>query len=82
MEMHIRLAQCGLVHCDFNEFNVMIDDNEILTVIDFPQMVSTSHVNAGYYFDRDINQLRVFFERRYDFKASSVPTLADCSVRF
>ena len=81
MEMHIRLAQCGLVHCDFNEFNVMIDEDEELTLIDFPQMVSTVHENAGYYFDRDIQQLRVFFERRYDFKASSVPTLADVGVK-
>ena len=23
-----RLAQCGLVHCDFNEFNIMCDDDE------------------------------------------------------
>ena len=38
MELHIRLAQCGLVHCDFNEFNVMISDNEEITLIDFPQV--------------------------------------------
>ena len=81
MELHIRLAQCGLVHCDFNEFNVMINDKEELTVIDFPQMVSTSHKNAAYYFNRDVECLRLFFERRYGFQASSVPTLADCTTR-
>ena len=81
MELHIRLAQCGLVHCDFNEFNVMINDNEELTMIDFPQMVSTSHKNAAYYFNRDVECLRLFFERRYGFSASSVPTLADCTTR-
>jgi RIO kinase 2 len=32
MELHIRLARCGLVHCDFNEFNVMINEQEELTV--------------------------------------------------
>ena len=81
MELHIRLAQCGLVHCDFNEFNVMINDEEELTMIDFPQMVSTSHRNAAYYFNRDVECLRLFFERRYGFQASSVPTLADCTTR-
>ena len=25
-----------------------------ITLIDFPQMVSTSHANAEYYFDRDV----------------------------
>ena len=43
-------------------------------------MVSTSHANAAYYFDRDVECLRLFFERRYGFSATSVPSLADCTV--
>ena len=39
----IRLAEFGLVHGDFNEFNLLIDDEENITIIDFPQMVSTCH---------------------------------------
>ena len=50
MDLIVRLAQHGLVHGDFNEFNMMIDDNEKLTMLDFPQMISTSHKNAQYYF--------------------------------
>ncbi|KAF3598115.1 hypothetical protein DY000_02026475 [Brassica cretica] len=42
----VRLAEHGLIHCDFNEFNIMIDDEEKITMIDFPQMVSVSHQNA------------------------------------
>ncbi|KAI8023180.1 G patch domain-containing protein TGH [Camellia lanceoleosa] len=42
----VRLAEHGLIHCDFNEFNIMIDDDEKVTMIDFPQMVSRSHRNA------------------------------------
>ncbi|KAI8024641.1 G patch domain-containing protein TGH [Camellia lanceoleosa] len=42
----VRLAEHGLIHCDFNEFNIMIDDDEKVTMIDFPQMVSVSHRNA------------------------------------
>lgn len=45
-----RLASCGLIHCDFNEFNLMIDDDLHLTLIDFPQMISTDHENAELYF--------------------------------
>ena len=41
-----RLAQCGLIHCDFNEFNSILHEDETITMIDFPQMVSTSHPNA------------------------------------
>lgn len=46
MAMLLRLAQRGLIHCDFNEFNLMVDDHETITLIDFPQMVSTLHENA------------------------------------
>ena len=54
IDLIVRLAQHGLIHGDFNEFNLMINDDEKLTLIDFPQMVSTTHSNAAYYFDRDV----------------------------
>ena len=44
-------------------------------MIDFPQMVSTSHINAKYYFDRDVECIRSFFERSFGFCADAVPTL-------
>ncbi|KAG6516210.1 hypothetical protein ZIOFF_026663 [Zingiber officinale] len=130
----VRLAEHGLIHCDFNEFNIMIiramelltkvviisissmdigtrsgirmshelyllrslrnakgllacfwlkrkrlgvevgrglwverniDDNEKVTMIDFPQMVSVSHRNAKMYFDRDIECIFKFFAKRF-----------------
>ena len=54
IELIIDFAEHGLVHGDFNEFNLMINDDEVVTVIDFPQMTSTSHLNAKFYFDRDV----------------------------
>ena len=76
MALVCRLAGVGLIHCDFNEFNLLVDDDENVTMIDFPQMVSTSHINAQYYFDRDVDCVRTFFKRRFGFVAESVPTLA------
>ena len=46
MELIVKLANHGLIHGDFNEFNLMLDDTDHVTMIDFPQMVSTSHYNA------------------------------------
>ncbi|KAH7663816.1 Non-specific serine/threonine protein kinase protein [Dioscorea alata] len=62
----VRLAEHGLIHCDFNEFNIMIDDNEEVTMIDFPQMVSVSHRNAEMYFDRDVECIFKFFRKRFN----------------
>uniref|UniRef100_A0A6V7QYD8 Serine/threonine-protein kinase RIO2 n=1 Tax=Ananas comosus var. bracteatus TaxID=296719 RepID=A0A6V7QYD8_ANACO len=62
----VRLAEHGLIHCDFNEFNLMIDDDEKVTMIDFPQMVSVSHRNAKMYFDRDVECIFKFFSKRFN----------------
>lgn len=46
MDLIVRFANHGVIHGDFNEFNLMLDENDKPIVIDFPQMVSTSHENA------------------------------------
>lgn len=43
---------------------MQIDDEENVTLIDFPQMVSTSHPNAEELFDRDVHGVVSFFERK------------------
>ena len=86
----LRLAAFGLIHGDFNEFNILIREEEtpvaeragnietepsdfkphitlIPVIIDFPQMVSIDHTNAEMYFDRDVNCIKQFFERRFKF---------------
>jgi RIO kinase 2 len=87
----LRLAENGLIHGDFNEFNILVkeelttssegpsaedgtEDAVTLTpiLIDFPQMVSMDHPNAEMYFDRDVNCVKRFFERRFHF-VSTVP---------
>ncbi|KAF2677157.1 RIO1-domain-containing protein [Lentithecium fluviatile CBS 122367] len=75
LSLIVRLAQHGLIHGDFNEFNILIEEKDeadgkvtlIPTIIDFPQMVSISHPNAEYYFDRDVDCIKRFFSRRFGF---------------
>ena len=90
IDIVLRLATFGLIHGDFNEFNILIREDERLetgnsrdtktekpearpginltpVIIDFPQMVSIDHTNAEMYFDRDINCIKRFFERRFKF---------------
>jgi len=71
MNLIVRLANHGLIHGDFNEFNLMIDENENITLIDFPQMISTDHPNAEMYFDRDVNCIKTLFERRFGYVIGS-----------
>ncbi|KAM3867916.1 serine/threonine-protein kinase RIO2 [Diretmus argenteus] len=77
MELIVKLANHGLIHGDFNEFNLMIDDQDHVTMIDFPQMVSTTHLNAEWYFDRDVKCIRDFFAKRYNYESELYPTFND-----
>jgi len=49
MDIIVRFAKYGLIHGDFNEFNILITDDDEPVIIDFPQMISTSHPNAEMY---------------------------------
>jgi len=98
----MRLASFGLIHGDFNEFNILIREDETVQkpknqndetskdetsnppptltpiLIDFPQMLSIDHLNAEMYFDRDVNCIKRFFERRYNFVSNEPgPSFAD-----
>lgn len=46
MNLIVSLGNAGVIHGDFNEFNIMVTDDAKPILIDFPQMVSTSHPNA------------------------------------
>ncbi|KIW86099.1 hypothetical protein Z517_01493 [Fonsecaea pedrosoi CBS 271.37] len=74
IEMIVRLCSFGLIHGDFNEFNILIKEEEqagdiqlVPVLIDFPQMVSVDHPNAEFYFDRDVECVKRFFARRFGF---------------
>ncbi|XP_053330691.1 serine/threonine-protein kinase RIO2 [Spea bombifrons] len=77
MELIVKLANHGLIHGDFNEFNLMLDEEDRVTMIDFPQMVSTSHANAEWYFDRDVKCIRDFFLKRFNYESELYPTFQD-----
>lgn len=80
MELIAQLASYGLIHGDFNEFNLLLTRPERTNqnqprvapiIIDFPQMVSIDHENAEYYFNRDVECIRTFFAKRFHFTNES-----------
>ena len=77
MNLLLKFAGCGVIHGDYNEFNIMLDEEGNPVIIDFPQMVSTAHPDARYFFERDVNCVRDFFKRRFNFVSESAPTFED-----
>lgn len=77
MSLLVKLANHGLIHCDFNEFNLLVSLTGEVTLIDFPQMVSIDHPNAKMYFDRDVQCVRDYFLRKYNYESEVFPTMDD-----
>ncbi|XP_014359242.2 serine/threonine-protein kinase rio2 [Papilio machaon] len=77
MDLIVRLGNCGVIHGDFNEFNIMLDEEGRPIIIDFPQMVSTNHPNAELYFDRDVKCVREFFKKRFGYETDTYPRFED-----
>lgn len=77
MDLIVKLANHGLIHGDFNEFNLILDNDDHVTMIDFPQMISTSHPNAEWYFDRDVNCIKEFFKKRFNYESELFPEFKD-----
>jgi len=67
LELIVRMGKCGLIHGDFNEFNVAVskEDSSKIVMYDFPQMVSMNHPNAKMYFNRDVEGIYRFFSLRF-----------------
>lgn len=81
MELIVRFARYGLIHCDFNEFNLLLTSDDTPMVIDFPQMVSTSHPNAEMYFSRDVGCIRNFFKKRFHYESDLYPLFNEHAQR-
>jgi len=61
----LKLANNGLVHGDFNEFNILVDDNQNMYIIDFPQVISIDHEEAEYNFNRDLKCIHDYFWKKF-----------------
>lgn len=91
MEAILTLAGVGLIHGDFNEFNIILREegidpaqtemgqeseiNVVPVIIDFPQMVSVDHPNAEFYYQRDVDCVKRFFERKFKYVSNSTGPL-------
>jgi RIO kinase 2 len=56
--------RAGVIHADLSEFNIMVQDGNCI-IIDWPQWVETSHVNARQVLEKDITTILTFFKRKY-----------------
>ncbi len=55
----------GVIHSDLSEYNVLIDEETHVWIIDWPQYISTDHPNAEEILERDIGNIAYYFMRKH-----------------
>jgi len=55
----------NMIHGDLSPYNIILQPNMQILIIDWPQNVSTKHTNAKELLERDIQNVLTFFQRKY-----------------
>ncbi|KAF7684314.1 Serine/threonine-protein kinase RIO2 [Astathelohania contejeani] len=62
-----KLRDLGYVHGDFNEFNVMVNCDGEIVVIDFPQCMKLGNDQAEEYLKRDFECIENYFKQKFNY---------------
>lgn len=62
----------NIINGDLNEYNTIIDNENKVWIIDWPQAVARDHPNARFFIERDIKNISRYFERKYNIKYDQV----------
>ena len=57
-----------VIHGDLSPFNIILQPNQHILIIDWPQNVSTKHPNAKELIERDLRNVLTFFQRKNGLK--------------
>jgi RIO kinase 2 len=83
MDLIFKFAnETRVIHGDFNEFNILIKhdlakDELEPVIIDLPQMIGVDHELAPDQFERDVNCIVEFFNKRFHYESDYVPKWSD-----
>jgi RIO kinase 2 len=60
--------KAGVIHADLSEFNIIVSEDNIVYIIDWPQYISSSHPNADEILERDVKNILAYFSRKFKIK--------------
>ena len=66
---NVRIAyKAGVVHSDLSEYNVLVDNEAEVWIIDWPQYITIDHPNSKETLERDIRNIVYYFQRKFNSK--------------
>ncbi len=69
-QVRIIYQKAGLIHGDLGEFNIVMDEEGRILIIDWLQSVPSTHPNAISILQRDIENICNYFEKKYDIESN------------
>jgi RIO kinase 2 len=60
--------KAGIIHADLSEYNIILQSNGHVLIIDWPQYVKRDHPNAEFLLERDLKNILGFFRRKFGVK--------------
>ena len=54
-----------IIHADISEYNIILQSDGNILIIDWPQAVKTDHANAAELLERDIKNVLTYFSRKF-----------------
>jgi RIO-like serine/threonine protein kinase fused to N-terminal HTH domain len=64
-------TKAHLIHADLSEYNIILQLDGHVLIIDWPQAVKIDHANAADLLERDINNVLVYFSRKFSIKLAA-----------
>jgi len=61
-------VKAHLIHADISEYNILLNPDGHVLIIDWPQAVKTDHANAAELLERDLNNVLIYFSRKFNIK--------------
>jgi RIO kinase 2 len=68
--------EAQLVHGDLSPYNIILQPNQHILIIDWPQSVTTKHATAKQLLKRDLKNVLTFFQRKHGLKNKLKDALA------
>jgi RIO kinase 2 len=68
INVKVAYQDAHLIHGDLSPFNIILQPNQQILIIDWPQNVSTKHPNAKQLLERDLRNVLTYFQRKYGLK--------------
>lgn len=64
-QVRVIYRQLGMIHGDLGEFNIVLDEDGNILIIDWLQWVPATHPNANQILKRDIENVCRYFEKKF-----------------